>query len=63
MENDLDVIRRALDGEDDAAEQLDGDWDDTCESLCCEVEELREEVAGLRKLRSKPYGCRDVFLY
>ena len=51
MENDLDLIRRALDGEDDAAEQLDGDWDDTCESLCCEVEELREEVDRLSRRR------------
>lgn len=45
MENDIDLIRKALAGDDDAAADLGTDIEDICDNLCDEVIELRKILA------------------
>ena len=48
MRNNLRLIRRALNGNEAAADEL-GEEIDIGESLCCEIEQLREENKQLRQ--------------
>ena len=46
---DTNIIRAAIDGDEDAAEGLGRDIEDTAEALCDEVDRLRERIAELEQ--------------
>jgi hypothetical protein len=45
----VEMVRRALDGDQDAIEELGLDLEDLCHSLCDEVERLRAEVESWKR--------------
>ena len=58
MRNNLRLIRRALNGNEAAADEL-GEEIDIGESLCCEIERLREDVGDTNEQLQKSMLAHD----
>ena len=62
MGNNLRLIRRAVSGNEAAADELGMEIDDTCESLCCEIEDLRKATKRmLAYIGGEPCECYDEY--